>query len=392
MNLTKRQIDKTFCETDKPVYLWDGSIKGFGVKILASGTKRYVFKYRSYGGGRRAQQRWLTIGTHGEMPFEQVREHARQISAAVGRGEDPQGERLGIREAPTMRDAWQRFEAEHLTKRKAITVRDYRAGWTKKVEPKLGKMKVRDVSRNDIQKLHQSISKTAPFMANRVLALLSKLMNMAEAWEWRDQGTNPCRFVEKNKENKRERYLSSDELKRLGDALQELVDLGLIWPDMANLFKLLLLTGARKNEIATCEWDWVDWDNRVIRLPDSKTGAKSLYLSDSALQVLKSQQVTTRNPDSDYVFPGAKRDGHIINLSKPWKLICEEAKLKNVRIHDLRHTAASIAVGQGVALPIIGRLLGHSQAQTTARYAHVDNDPALAAANVVGAALDDAIY
>ena len=137
-------------------------------------------------------------------------------------------------------------------------------------------------------------------------------------------------------------------------------------------------------------WDLcnkADWDHSVIRLPDSKTGAKPLYLSDSALQVLKSQQVTTRNPDSDYVFPGAKRDGHIINLSKPWKLICEEAELTNVRIHDLRHTAASIAVGQGVALPIIGRLLGHSQAQTTARYAHVDNDPALAAANIVGDAL-----
>jgi len=391
MNLTKRQIDKAFCEADKPLYLWDGSIKGFGVKILPSGAKRYVYKYRSYGGGRNAKQRWMQLGTHGEMPYEQVREHARQVSAAVGRGEDPQGDKLAIRDAPIMRDVWERFEGDHLPKLKPITVRDYRAAWIKRIDPKLGNVKVRDVSRTDIERLHKSIGKAAPFMANRILALLSKLMNMAEAWEWRDQGTNPCRFVEKNKETKRERYLSTDELKRLGKALQKLVDLGLIWPDMANLFKLLLLTGARKNEIATSKWDWVDWDNRVIRLPDSKAGAKPLYLSDSAILVLKTQKVVGRNPNSGYIFPGAKADGHIINLSKPWKQICEEAKLTDIRIHDLRHTAASIAVGQGVSLQIIGRLLGHSQTQTTARYAHVDNDPALAAANVVGNVLKGAL-
>jgi len=154
---------------------------------------------------------------------------------------------------------------------------------------------------------------------------------------------------------------------------------------------LVALTGARKNEIATSKWDWVDWDNRVIRLPDSKAGAKPLYLSDSAILVLKTQKVVGRNPNSGYIFPGAKADGHIINLSKPWKQICEEAKLTDIRIHDLRHTAASIAVGQGVSLQIIGRLLGHSQTQTTARYAHVDNDPALAAANVVGNVLKGAL-
>lgn len=160
---------------------------------------------------------------------------------------------------------------------------------------------------------------------------------------------------------------------------------------MANLFRLLLSTGARKSEIATCEWDWVDWDSRLIMLPDSKTGAKPLYLSESAVQVLKTQQIITRDPDSDYVFPGYKRDSHIVNISKPWKLICEEAGLTDVRIHDLRHTAASIAVGQGVALPIIGRLLGHSPTQTTARYAHVDNDLALSAANIVGDAIADVL-
>lgn len=389
MNLTKRQIDKALTDGDQPMFLWDGTIKGFGVKIMPSGTKRYVFKYRSSGGGRRAIQRWYTFGTHGEMPFEEVREYARQLSAAVGRGEDPQGQKMQNRQAPLMRDAWERFEREHLPKRKLATRTEYHSAWVNKLEPRLGKMKVCDVARADIDRLHKAISKTAPFMANRVLSVLSKMMNLSESWGWREQGTNPCKFVEKNPEQKRERYLSATELGRLGQAMQELVDLGMVWPEIANLFKLLLLTGARKNEIATCKWAWVDIDNCVIHLPDSKTGAKPIFLSQSAVTILQSQKVITRNPDSEFVFPGGKYDGHIVNLAKPWHLICKHAKIENVRIHDLRHTAASIAVGQGVPLPIIGRLLGHSQSQTTARYAHVDSDPALAAANLLGNAIMD---
>lgn len=170
-----------------------------------------------------------------------------------------------------------------------------------------------------------------------------------------------------------------------------LVDQGNIWPDMANYFRLLLLTGARKSEIATCKWGWIDWNTHLIHLPDSKTGSKPLYLSDGAIEVLQSQKTTSKDTTSKYMFPGAKRGCHIVNVSKPWALICNRANLTDVRIHDLRHTAASIAVGQGVALPIIGRLLGHSQTQTTARYAHVDSDPALAAANLIGAAIADKI-
>ncbi len=135
-------------------------------------------------------------------------------------------------------------------------------------------------------------------------------MNKCEAWEWREQGTNPCRFVKKFGEQSRERYLSSAELARLGKALRDLVDEGAIWPDVANLIRLLLLTGARRNEIATCEWDWIDWERRVIFLPDSKTGAKPLFLGDRAIKILDSQKVTTRAPDSAHMFPGKNRTRH----------------------------------------------------------------------------------
>ncbi|CUH49807.1 site-specific integrase [Ruegeria atlantica] len=390
MKLSKRQIDNATCREDKTLFLWDGTLSGFGVRLLPSGAKRYVVKYRSYGGGRSAKQRSVTIGTHGQIPFDQAKEHARQILAAVKRGADPQGERQAIRGAPKLVDAWEKFQREELANKKSATIRDYTSCWERHIGPKLGSTKTVDVSRSDVSRLHQSLSDT-PYLANRMLALLSSLMNKCEAWEWREQGTNPCRFVKKFEEQSRERYLSGPELERLGKALRDLVDDGTIWPDVANLIKLLLLTGARRNEVATCEWDWIDWERQVILLPDSKTGAKPLFLGDDAIQVLESQKVTTRDPESSYVFPGKKPDSPLVNLSKPWKVICEAAELTDIRIHDLRHTAASIAVGQGVALPIIGRLLGHTQTQTTARYAHVDSDPALAAANAIGMVISRSI-
>ena len=381
MKLTKRLVDQTSTDGTKTDYLWDGSLTGFGVKLLPSGVKRYVVKYRSSGGGRTARQRWMTIGTHGQIPFEQARQSAQQVLAAVARGDDPQSEKLAMRSAPTLKETWARFELEELHRRKPSTVRNYRLAWENGIRPRLGSMKVADISRADVSRLHQSLSKT-PYQANRTLATLSKLMTMNEVWEWRAQGTNPCRYVAKFKEEARERYLSSDELTRLGDALGQLVDDGAIWPDVANLFRLLLLTGARCGELSASEWTWIDWEQNIVSLPDSKTGAKPLFLSEQALQILRIQQKISRVPTSKYVFPGRNVGKPINDLAKPWRRICAVAQLENFRIHDLRHTAASIAVGQGVALPIIGRLLGHSQTQTTARYAHIDSDPALAAADL----------
>jgi integrase len=134
----------------------------------------------------------------------------------------------------------------------------------------------------------------------------------------------------------------------------------------------------------SARWQWVDWDRRVINLPDSKTGAKPIYLSDAALGVLRTLNHRQDRGTSDYIIKGRHYGKPLINLTKPWHRVCAEADLSGVRLHDLRHTAASIGVGTGIALPIVGRLLGHSQPQTTQRYAHVDSDPALVAANRIG--------
>lgn len=389
MKLTKRLIDGASAPDGKPVYLWEASLAGFGVKVLPSGSKKFVVKYRAYGGGRTATQRWMSIGTYGQIPLEQARKRAQQILASVAKGEDPQSERFALREAPRLSNVWERFEAGELAQKKAATARDYRANWQQVIEPTLGRIHVADLSRAHVDKLHRPLSQT-PYRANRVIALLSKLMTLSEMWEWRDQGTNPCRYIKKYKEVPRERYLSIPEMTKLGEAMRELVDEGAIWPDMANALTLLLLTGARRNEILSLEWSWILLEQGIIQLPDSKTGKKVLYLSDNAIRLLQLQQTHSRDPKSLYVFPGLRKGKHLINIAKPWAKICERAGVKNVRIHDLRHTAASIAVGQGIGLPIIGRLLGHSQAQTTARYAHVDNDPAISAANAIGKTVGDA--
>jgi integrase len=178
--------------------------------------------------------------------------------------------------------------------------------------------------------------------------------------------------------------LNKDELRRLGVALDELEANSAHGVYAAAAIKLLLLTGARVNEVLQARWDWVDWDRNSIVLPDSKTGPKPLFLSNPALEVLRDLSARPEAATSAYIIKGRLRGKPLVNLTKPWKELCRAAELDDVRIHDLRHTAASVGVGHGLSLPIIGRLLGHSQPQTTNRYAHVDGDPALLAINTIG--------
>lgn len=198
-------------------------------------------------------------------------------------------------------------------------------------------------------------------------------------WGLRPDGSNPTAHVDKFAEEARERFLSPDELARLGKALSEAADAGES-PYVVGALRLLILTGARLSEVLTLKWEHVDFDARLLRLPDSKTGKKTIALPAAALEVLTS---LPRQEGNHYVVCGAVVGAHLINLHKPWRRIRKSAGLDDVRIHDLRHSFASVAVAGGASLPLIGALLGHSQPQTTQRYAHVANDPRLAAADAV---------
>lgn len=380
-------VDKLRAVSDAPAFLWDDALAGFGVKALSSGGKRYVVKYRASGGGRSASQRWYTLGSHGQLTCDEARGLAKQVLAAVARGEDPQGIKFQTRTAPRIADVWERFSSEQLPRKKPQTRREYESQWRDIIAPAFGTKPVRDLARHEVDRLHKKLS-TTPYRANRVLALLSRLMSLTEAWGWRDQGTNPCRYVERFTEQSRSRYLSIGEIERVGEALAELTAECAVQPAAANAIKLLILTGARLNELLAAKLSWIDWERRLIALPDSKTGAKSIFLSDAALDVLREQ--TAGDGKSEFIFPG-RSSGHMINLRKSWVRVCERAELGSVRLHDLRHTTASLAVGAGAGLPVVGRLLGHTQAQTTLRYAHVDADPALFVANQIGAAVKSAL-
>jgi integrase len=386
--LTKRLVE-TIAVADSPVYAWDDQLAGFGVKVLPSGRRKYVCKYR-VGGGRGARPRWYLIGTHGQLTCDQAREMAMQILSAAARGQDPQSDRLATREAPTLLDLWNRYSTEHLPRKKASSGIDDNQKARDYILPSLGRRKVAEITRADVYDLHRELA-DRPYQANRVLALLSKMLNLAEAWGYRPDGSNPCRHIEKYKEQARQRYLSNEELRRLGVALDELEANSAHGVYAAAAIKLLLLTGARVNEVLQARWGWVDWNRNSILLPESKTGPKPLFLSKPALMVLRNLSARPEAATSEFIIKGRLAGKPLVNLAKPWRGLCKAAELDGVRIHDLRHTAASVGVGHGLSLPIIGRLLGHSQPQTTNRYAHVDGDPALLAINTIGATIGMAL-
>jgi len=231
------------------------------------------------------------------------------------------------------------------------------------------------VTRRDIAKFHHARRET-PIEANRALAVTSTLFNFAERIGYRPDGSNPCRHVEKYPQRHRERFLSADELARLGDALAVYE----CSPYAVAAVKLLVFTGARLGEILGLRWEWIDFERGEARLPDSKTGAKTVHFPPPALAALSELPRIEGNP---HVIVGRVPGAALVNLDKPWRAIRKHAGLDDVRLHDLRHAFASIAASSGMGLPIIGKMLGHTQAATTNRYAHLASDPVKAAAAAV---------
>jgi integrase len=266
---------------------------------------------------------------------------------------------------------------------KPRTVVEYRRLCQSIIVPALGWKRVRDVSRADISRLHHN-QRDTPYAANRALAVLSKMFGLAEKWGERPDGSNPCRHVEKYAEHKRERMLSADEFGRLAEALKAPGRS----PYIVAAIKLLVFTGARLSEILNLEWEWIDFERGEARLPDSKTGAKTLHLPAPALAVLTDLPRVEGNP---YVIVGNVAGARLVNLEKPWRAIRRAAGLDDVRLHDLRHAFASVAASSGMGLPIIGKMLGHTQAATTHRYAHLASDPVKAAAATVARKIADAM-
>jgi integrase len=382
---------------------WDAVVRGFGVRRQAN-KRVYLLKARVAG-----RQRWITIGEHG-APWtpDTARKEAQRVWGLIRGGIDPSRERDKSRTQPTIKALCQRYLEEHAHQhKKPSSAKADQRNIENHVLPLLGKMLVTDLSRSDIDAFKRAVrdGKTSQKpssrpghrggavvtggtgVANRCLALLSKMLNLAEQWGWRLDGTNPVRHVQRYSENPKERFLSVDELNSLGRVLDEVEEGGEDTYAIAAL-RLLIFTGARLGEILTLRWDCVDFANRLLDLPDSKTGRKRIHLSAPAIETLERLPRLSDNP---FVIVGRRNGRHLVNLEKPWQRLRSRAGLDDVRIHDLRHSFASIGVMSGLTLPFIGKLLGHKKSITTERYAHFSENPLRAANDLIGQKIESAL-
>ncbi|MDE0436537.1 MAG: tyrosine-type recombinase/integrase [Bryobacterales bacterium] len=369
--LTRRAVEALKANGADTVY-WDGELTGFGVRVRKSGRKNYVLQTRV-----RGKLCWFTIGQHGRITPDEARVAALEILAQTKKGIDPRDANAKRKAEPVMTELGRRFLEEYVpTHCKPSTQGEYRRSVELFIDPAIGEMRIAEVERKDIAKLHFDL-REKPYQANRTLGVLSKMFSLAEIWGLRPDGSNPCRHVKRYKENKRERFLSPEETERLGEVLREAES---EMPSAVAALRLLLLTGCRLSEIQFLRWEHVKHD--CIELPDAKTGGRIVPLGPEARAVLTDLPREDGNP---WVIRGKLPGSHITDLQRPWRRIRARAELEDVRIHDLRHSYASRALALGESLTMIGKLLGHTQVQTTARYAHLARDSIQnAAARITG--------
>jgi len=406
VKLTKRIVDGSLPRALRYT-IFDSAIPGFGLRVYPSGEKSWVFEYRPGEGGRRVSKKRITIGRVSDFTPEGARKVADGLRSAVKTGKDPQGDRARQREAPTLSEIACSFLTDHVgAKRKASTKSHYEDVINRLVLPKLGNLKAKDVTRAEIARLHLANSAT-PFQANRILAIVGSMYAFAGKHGLVPEGISPTRGIERFKEESRERFLSADELERLGIAIRVAETIGVPWildenkkskhvpktkretaigEHAAAALRLLIFTGARLREILHLKWEHVDLERGLLLLPDSKTGKKTIVLNAPAMAIL-----SNLGRVGQYVIAGesagTEAEKPRADLKRPWAVVVRHAQLDGLRLHDLRHNFAAFGAGGGMGLPIIGKLLGHSQPQTTARYAHLDADPLRRASDRIGSGL-----
>ena len=376
LRLTKRIVDG-LKPGGKDAIFWDRDLAGFGVRVHATGRKLYIVQSRGPAGLKRA-----TLGPAGEKTVEERRREAAAAIDRIKRGEDPRPPEPAPE--PTVADLAALCLKNHVAARcKPRTAKNYRIAIECHILPALGSKALKDVVPEDAGELHHGLRAT-PAAANQTIWVLSKMFSLAESWEMVPPGSNPCRHVRHYRDTPRERFLTPDEFRRIGDVLKTFEAEGSMLPSAIAAIRLLMLTGCRSDEVLTLQWDDIDRTARVIRLRDSKTGPRMVPLTGPALTVLDRIE---REDGVPWVFRGAKPKSRLAHLSGHWKRVRTAAGLDDVRLHDCRHSYASRALALGEGLPVIGRLLGHVTVGTTAKYAHLVRDAEKAAAARTGGSI-----
>jgi integrase len=396
--ITKRVVDSAAAR-EATYLVRDTEVRGFVLVVTPAGSKSYAVDYRA-GSGRGSPKRRLTIGKHGS-PWtpEAARTKAKVLLAEVAAGRDPAAGRREERKALTFGELIALYLSEGVGHKKASTLKADRGRIEHHLRPLLGTLRADRMARADIERMRNavvagktaekiksgekrrsgSMAKGGQGVAAQCVALVSSII--AFAIERGLCADNPTRGVKKAPVRKLERFLSEAEIARLAEALDiEMQHSGNPYPSSA--IKLLLLTGCRRGEIVNLRWEHVDFERECLRLPDSKTGAKVVYLNAPSRVLL---QELPRMAENSRVFPGTRADSASAAIENAWERVRGAAGLAGVRLHDLRHSFASVGAAGGLSLPIIGALLGHKHATTTARYAHLSANPLRAANDAVGA-------
>ncbi len=400
--ITKRTVDALkLPPAGSEIVLWDTTIKGFGLRVRSSGVKTYIFQYRM-AGGRKSLLEKYTIDKHGSITPDKARERAEKLTDMVRQGINPKTEQNKERESITVSELCDLYLVEGCSTKKLSTIVTDRGRIERHIKPILGRMKAKDVTRADVQKFMHDVAagKTACDIktglhgraiveggkgtATRTVGLLGGIFSFAVD---RDASpANPVRGVKRYKDHTNERFLTDRETTALGETLAAMEKAKAISPLHAGAIRLLLLTGCRKSEILSLKWDYVDFDRGYLRLPDSKTREKTIPIGAPVLQILSNIPRY-----SEWVFPAASGNGYSTGLPKIWERVRDKAGLKDVRLHDLRHSFASFGAAAGDSLLVIGKILGHKDSKTTSRYAHLSDDPVKSAANRISSAISAAM-
>ena len=417
----------------KAQIIYDTELKGFGLKLLPpssknpQGTKSWIVEYRPGAGGRSVAKKRVVLGSISSLPAEQARDRAKTMLANVRLGADPSAARAERRAAKTIAELATLYSAETDPVRKARTVQTYATYWNNHLLPLMGAMVAAAVTKADVVRLHRSVGSEKQVTANRLVTLLAHFYSWAQENGHVPQGCNPASGVDRFKESGKERFLTAEELGRLGATIRLAETKGVPWaptdlanpkakhatkdpesrvtkisPQAAGAIRLLIFTGARLREVLHLEWAHVDLGRGMLFLPDSKSGKKTIVLGAPAIAILHSlrdlgiedarkAKPGATKPLSAFVFSteDMKRPKH--DLSRPWRLITRAADLVGLRLHDLRHSYASVGAAASLGLPIIGKLLGHRAVKTTEKYAHLDADPLRRATDIIGTSITAAM-